>query len=1196
MKKSKLILIAFLIMTVAICAAVLVACDGYNPKTDLPNIKHNAVLTFERSSLEFAKDMSVDTVDVIVKSGCAVSDDEGNEVRVTADHLQKGIVSYEDFDVSSVGSEKRIKVSYKDAYNFIEYSVAEYTVNFYLDEGCTDLWTTTPAKASLSDDLKLSVGINVNNYNYSVDAQAKQTDINKANKFSGWYDAASNSITGTHSLASLNSGDHRVFNLHAHFLSDAEFAQMSLSYDGSGRRVFGGYSGTSETVIIPEGVTFVDLHEVFARGINFKTLSIPSTAIMDVALQSALNTDSLKNIVVDKNNAQYASFEGGLYSKDLTTLYLMPAQADVLKFPEQLETFATFSCAYLQADSLTLPSGTKTLDSYCFAYSNLVDVVGYQNVPNQMAGIFWGSRFPLILENNAYYAVDGNGHYSLSSVINKKDITTFTVKEGTTNISGLAFSGCENLTSIDLGDKLESIGDEAFAGCKSLKTITLPATVKSFGYGVFSSITTGTGNLACDNLTTVIGMENITFSTDKEDMYALPSQTFSKCKKLTSVTLPSKLTSIGSSAFDGCESLASITLPDSVEKIGNYAFRYCAFTSLDMPSKLNSLGTGVFSHTKLKTADFSVCKDLKKFSDRLFQQSDIESFVFPDGISAASNYMFYQAKKLTEVTLNNVETLGQHCFSYCEKLTTFNWGTKLKTIDRSFSNCTALTEINLPDSVESVAYAAFQRCDNLKKITLGKNVKTFGTYTFLNDGITFGDGNGSALWQTYNVEVIEIDPENPTLKMFDGVMYASSICGKDYGENGVILISLGGNTATQFIARDSAKVIAPYAFANNKYLTSITLNDGLENIGKAAFYMAEALTSFNIPSTVINIGAGITLSAVNAMEIELSKDNKTFKQVNGAIYSNTSLILASATSQNVVIQPNTTTVTAGSFMNNNVIASVVIPDSITTLGSKTFQGCSNLEAIEIGSGLKTLDPTAFSFLPSLTSIKVSEDNPYFKSGNDNTVLYSKNGETLLLVAAKNGWTNLDNLENGVKAIGAYAFSHHATLTEAKLPNGVKSVGDYAFYECRSLQAFFGCDGLESIGAYAFSFATTINPDDSYEQRRCDVLKTVVLWRGIEKVGDYAFNGQYGIEKLYLRMTEAEALAFFTANKASKNLTHLQFGCSLPNQAKQYYNNGGRGIDRYLYSATQTELEISGYAGWFRFDTNGEPVIWEGKSN
>ena len=54
------------------------------------------------------------------------------------------------------------------------------------------------------------------------------------------------------------------------------------------------------------------------------------------------------------------------------------------------------------------------------------------------------------------------------------------------------------------------------------------------------------------------------------------NQAFDGCSSLTSLTLPSSVTSIGESAFSGCSGLTSLTLPSSVSSIGESAFSGCS--------------------------------------------------------------------------------------------------------------------------------------------------------------------------------------------------------------------------------------------------------------------------------------------------------------------------------------------------------------------------------------------------------------------------------------------------------------------------------------------------------------------------------------------------------------------------------------------------------------------------------------------
>ena len=52
----------------------------------------------------------------------------------------------------------------------------------------------------------------------------------------------------------------------------------------------------------------------------------------------------------------------------------------------------------------------------------------------------------------------------------------------------------------------------------------------------------------------------------------VPLNSFQGRQDITSIEIPSSVTSIGSRAFSGCTGLVSVIIPDSVISIGDYAF------------------------------------------------------------------------------------------------------------------------------------------------------------------------------------------------------------------------------------------------------------------------------------------------------------------------------------------------------------------------------------------------------------------------------------------------------------------------------------------------------------------------------------------------------------------------------------------------------------------------------------------------
>ena len=121
------------------------------------------------------------------------------------------------------------------------------------------------------------------------------------------------------------------------------------------------------------------------------------------------------------------------------------------------------------------------------------------------------------------------------------------------------------------------IGNYAFSGCSGLTSLTLPSNVTSIGYSAF---------YGCIRLTSLTLPSSVT---------SIGWATFSGCSGLTSLTLPSSVTSIDGRAFYGCSSLFGLTLPSGVTSIGSSAFEACyGLFSLTLPSSVTEIGESAF--------------------------------------------------------------------------------------------------------------------------------------------------------------------------------------------------------------------------------------------------------------------------------------------------------------------------------------------------------------------------------------------------------------------------------------------------------------------------------------------------------------------------------------------------------------------------------------------------------------------------
>ena len=356
---------------------------------------------------------------------------------------------------------------------------------------------------------------------------------------------------------------------------------------------------------------------------------------------------------------------------------------------------------------------------------------------------------------------------------------------------------------------------------------------------------------------------------------ALPTKAFYNSTNVEKLILPNTLTTIGKSMFTASKQLKYVIIPNGVTAIEDEAFNGCrALTSIEIPASVQTIGMGAFWNSPLETVTFGKDSQLEVIKDIFSSECCITSIVIPANVKMIEARAFKGCSSLKTVTFekgsqlktiggnyNNpnyngafsdctaltsieipasVETIEKVAFSGCSKLATvtFEKGSQLKSIGGgkslgAFMDCTALTSIEIPASVETIEAAAFSGCSSLKTVIFekGSNLKTIGKAAFYG---FFGKCPITSIEIPASVETIEQEA-------FKGCSKLATVT----FEKGSQLKSIGGGKSLG-------------AFMDCTALTSIEIPASVETIEATAFIGCSSLetVTFEKGSQLQTIGGG----------------------------------------------------------------------------------------------------------------------------------------------------------------------------------------------------------------------------------------------------------------------------------------------------------------------------------------------------
>ncbi len=295
------------------------------------------------------------------------------------------------------------------------------------------------------------------------------------------------------------------------------------------------------SITIPNSVTSIG-NSAFEECIKLASITIPNsvTSIGDDTFEYC---NSLTSINVSKNNKNYCSVDGVLFSKDKKKIIKYPIKKEGTSYKIPNSVTSIGNSAFedcIKLASITIPNSVTSIGNSAFSKCGSLTSI---TIPNSVTSI-------------------GNEAFFYCS------ITSITIPDSVTNIGNGAFDDCYGVTSINVSKNNKnycSVDGVLFSKDKK-KIIIYPINKEGTSYKIPNSVT------------------------------SIGDNAFEYCNNLTSITIPNSVTSIGNSAFKYCFKLTSITIPEGVINIGSGAFKSCSITSITIPNSVTSIGNNAFDN------------------------------------------------------------------------------------------------------------------------------------------------------------------------------------------------------------------------------------------------------------------------------------------------------------------------------------------------------------------------------------------------------------------------------------------------------------------------------------------------------------------------------------------------------------------------------------------------------------------------
>lgn len=490
----------------------------------------------------------------------------------------------------------------------------------------------------------------------------------------------------------------------------------------------------------------------------------------------------------------------------------------------------------------------------------------------------------------------------------------------------------DNLIYLDYDEWADDyVPGESFAGCANLKELHLGRNLKGVGHGFAASLERITVD---ERNKTFRVQDNVLFSrTDRLVCYP-------GARKDAFYQIPYGIKAVEEDAFYGAANLKKVGFPKGMEEIIN-AFRHAGLTEIVVPDTVKYYG-GAFAYcgnlekATIETAEweyvwgaFEGCGKLKSISVRgrisgdllhgssveeICLASGAEGIIVKDGVLFSGDgkelYAYPPAKKAKYSLPAGTEKIADVAFRQAQTSEVIlNQG--LKEIGESAFEQSKIQGIVLPDSVIKLGRCVFEECGKLRTVKLSKNLKEIPSYTFTKcvsleklhipkKVKKFAVSMGCKKLKAYTVE-----KGNASFVAVKGVLYSKS--------KKTIYAYPPAKKGKKYTILKTVRKIEGSAFADNRYLQTVSMGNRVTYCGSGAFSDGASLKKVTLSKNITKMGEYV-------------------------------------------------------FARCKKLQSATVPDKVKRLGCGTFMDCTAIKSITLGKKVKFVDVWNFNGCKNLQKL------------------------------------------------------------------------------------------------------------------------------------------------------------------------------------------------------------------------------------